>query len=308
LKFLNIHSNAKEVLAKKGKSFYWASHFLGKKYLQRATQLYSFCRYLDDMVDEEDDLNFAKLKIVEAQQAVLMGFSDHQILSDGLELLKQCQIPKDVVLDLISGIESDTQTVRIANEYELLRYCYQVAGTVGLMMCNTLDTNDPTAKPYAIDLGIAMQITNICRDIKADALVNRRYIPADLIENIDISHLISPSKEQARIIQTAVATLLALADTYYRSGEKGLPYLPLRARFSILIAVRIYRAIGLKLQSKHYEYWHRRIIVSQSRKLMITISAISSACFNPSFWFRPKNHDARLQKSLLNASEHYGFY
>ncbi|NQW70002.1 MAG: phytoene/squalene synthase family protein [Betaproteobacteria bacterium] len=298
MKPITLHSDAHQVLAIKGKSFYWASHFLGRKYRHRATRLYGFCRYLDDMVDEEVQVVTAKQNIAQAQQAILLGSSNQPTLTNGIDLIKQCHIPKNIVFDLIAGIESDTKLVRIANEPELLRYCYQVAGTVGLMMCHALDVKDSNAKSYAIDLGIAMQLTNICRDIKTDALVNRRYIPVNLLGNIEINDLINPNEEQASIIRMAVDSLLRLADSFYQSGEKGLVYLPLRARISILIAVRIYHDIGNRLRSENYEYWHQRIFVSMLRKLVITFSTIVAVCFKSHFWFRPKHHDVALHESL----------
>lgn len=248
------------------------------------------------MVDEEGQLALAKQNILEARQALLKGSSDQPTLSNGIELIQQCHIPQEVMFDLVAGIESDTELVRIANEPELFRYCYQVAGTVGLMMCCALDVQDPNAKPYAIDLGIAMQLTNICRDIKADALVDRRYIPANLIGNIEVADLISPNEDQARVLRLAVASLLKLADHYYRSGEKGLFYLPIRARISILIAVRIYHDIGNQLQSEDYAYWNRRMVVSTPRKVIITLLTIVTACFNPHFWFRPQERDVGPEK------------
>jgi phytoene synthase len=296
LNSITPHSVAHQLLLCKGKSFYWASHFLGKKYRQRVTLLYGFCRHLDDMVDEEGQIELAKKNIMEARQAVLKRSSDQPILTSGIELIRQCGIPQEVVFDLIAGIESDTELVRIMNESELLRYCYQVAGTVGLMMCYALDVQDSNAKPYAIDLGMAMQLTNICRDIKADALVDRRYIPANLIGNIEVADLISPNEDQARVLRLAVAGLLKLADHYYRSGEKGLFYLPIRARISILIAVRIYHDIGNQLRSEDYAYWNRRMVVSTSRKVAITLLTIVTACFNPHFWFRPQERDVGPEK------------
>ncbi|MDA1332190.1 MAG: squalene/phytoene synthase family protein [Proteobacteria bacterium] len=298
MKLTTPHSVAHQLLQNKGKSFYWASHFLGKKYRHRAMRLYGFCRYLDDMVDEEGQVDSGKQNIMEARQALLQGSTDQASLSSGIELIQQCHIPQEVVFDLIAGIESDTELVRIVNEPDLLHYCYQVAGTVGLMMCYALDVQDQNAKPYAIDLGIAMQLTNICRDIKADALVNRQYIPNSLIGNIEVAHLIAPNEEQATVLRLAVASLLKLADHYYQSGEKGLFYLPLRARISILIAARIYHDIGNQLASEDYAYWDRRMVVSTPRKIVITCLTIVTACFNPHFWFRPKNHDVALQKPL----------
>lgn len=305
MKSSTLHTAAHQVLANKGKSFYWASHFLGKKDRHNATQLYSFCRYLDDMVDEEDHAEIAKKNIIEAQQSIVLGSADQHTLRIGIELIKQCHIPPEVVFDLIKGIESDTELVRIANETELLHYCYQVAGTVGLMMCHALDVKDPNAKAHAIDLGIAMQLTNICRDIKTDALVNRRYIPAHFIGNMEVHELIAPDHEQEKILRVAITHLLKLADSYYQSGEKGLSYLPFRARISIFIAVRIYHEIGIQLQSEGCKYWQRRIIVSSPRKLAITFFTIVTACFKPYFWFHPKLHALDLQKPL-NPNSHFG--
>jgi phytoene synthase len=302
---ITSHSVAHQTLVNKGKSFYWASHFLGKKDRYKATQLYGFCRYLDDLVDEENQVEIAKQNITTAQEAIVLGCSDQNTLSKGIELIKQCHIPHEVVFDLIAGIESDTELVRIANEAELLRYCYQVAGTVGLMMCHTLDVQDPNAKPYAIDLGIAMQLTNICRDVKTDALVNRRYIPANLIGNMEVSDLIDPNEEQAKILRIAIANLLKLADSYYQRGEKGLSYLPLQARISIFIAVRIYHAIGKQLQSTDFEYWHQRASVSSSRKLVITFLTIVTACLRPYFWLHPKYRDSGQQEPF-NPHSHFG--
>lgn len=296
MKSITPHSVSHQLLLGKGKSFYWASHFLGKKYRHRVTLLYGFCRHLDDIVDEEGQIELAKKNIIEARQAVLKGSSDQPILTSGIELIQQCGIPQEVVFDLIAGIESDTDLVRIMNEPELLRYCYQVAGTVGLMMCYALDVQDSNAKPYAIDLGMAMQLTNICRDIKADALVDRQYIPANLIGGINVADLISPNEDQAKVLRLAVAGLLKLANHFYRNGEQGLFYLPLRARISILIAVRIYHDIGNQLQSENYAYWNRRVVVSTPRKVVITLQTIVTACFNPHFWFRPKGRDLGAEK------------
>lgn len=304
MKPITLYSDVHQVLAIKGKSFYWASHFLGKKYRHRATRLYSFCRYLDDMVDEEVQVVIAKQNIAQAQQAILLGSSNHPTLANGIELIKQCHIPQNIIFELIAGIESDAELVRIANEPELLSYCYQVAGTVGLMMCHALDVKDSNAKSYAIDLGIAMQLTNICRDIKTDALVNRRYIPVNLLGNIEINDLINPNEEQASIIRMTVDSLLRLADSFYQSGEKGLVYLPLRARISILIAVRIYHDIGNRLRSENYEYWHQRIFVPTLRKIVITLSTIVAVCSKSHFWFRPKHHQEGLHESL-HASSHF---
>ncbi len=295
-------SSAESVLANKGKTFHWACRLLGKIHSDRATRLYRLCRYIDDLGDEENSVDVSRQKLLEARSAFSLEHSDNEVLNDGLSLLNECRIDKSIALDLIAGVDSDTQLVRMEDQDALLRYCYQVAGTVGLMMSKALDTHDEAAYPFSIDLGIAMQITNICRDIKVDALANRRYIPANLVQNFEPIALIDPNEQQKELIKDAVANLLDCAEKYYASGEKGISYLPLKARLSILVAARVYREIGRELKNQNYEYWHRRIVVSTPRKIMITLQALASSLLSFNFWQHPKQHDAYLYRTLLSQS------
>ncbi len=304
--------DADRVLAAKGKSFYWARHLLGPKHASRATRLYRFCRYVDDLADEDQSAARSKKNIAALRESILSGSTEDVVVRDGLALINECQIDKRAVLDLIAGVWSDTELVRMEDDAHLLQYCYQVAGTVGLMMCKVLDVDHPEAEAFAIDLGIAMQLTNVCRDIQADALVDRRYIPSALVNGLDPSELIHPSQAHKQMVQQAVATLLDRADDYYQSGERGLSYLPFRARLAILVAARLYREIGQKLRHQECEYWHQRIVVSKAKKLMLTIEVFLAAPFTAKFWRYPSQHDAKLHaplvqrdtKTLLSAQGH----
>ena len=305
-------ADADRVLAAKGKSFYWARQLLGPKHASRATRLYRFCRYVDDLADEDQLAVRSKKNIAALRESILSGSTTDAVIQDGLTLINDCQIDKRVVLDLIAGIWSDTELVRMADNAHLMQYCYQVAGTVGLMMCRVLNTNHPEAEPFAIDLGIAMQLTNICRDVQTDALVDRRYIPSALVNDLAPSELVAPSEEHKELVKQAVATLLDLADAYYQSGEKGLSYLPFRARLAILVAARLYREIGQKLRRRQCEYWHQRIVVSKAKKVMITLEVLLTAPLTLKFWRYPSRHDAKLHaplaprdsKTLLSAQGH----
>ena len=304
--------DADRVLAAKGKSFYWARHLLGPKHASRATRLYRFCRYVDDLADEDQSAARSTKNIAALRDSILSGSTEDVVVQDGLALINECQIDKRAVLDLIAGVWSDTELVRMADDAHLVQYCYQVAGTVGLMMCKVLDVDHPEAEAFAIDLGIAMQLTNVCRDIQADALVDRRYIPSALVNGLDPSELIHPSQAYKQMVQQAVATLLDRADDYYQSGERGLSYLPFRARLAILVAARLYREIGQKLRRQECEYWHQRIVVSKAKKLMLTIEVFLTAPFTAKFWRYPSQHDAKLHaplvprdtKTLLSAQGH----
>ena len=285
------------VLKSKGVSFYWASLFLGKHFTNRAARLYRLCRYLDDMVDESDSQQSSRESIVKVNENLALSFSNDVVIQDGLALIKECGLNKGDLTELIRGVNSDNELVRVQDQGALLRYCYQVAGTVGLMMCGVLDSKNPNAGKFATNLGIAMQLTNICRDIKTDALLNRIYIPADLIDHLDVPALIAPNEHDQIKVRGAVQAVLELASDHYQRGELGLAYLPIRARFAILIAARTYREIGIKLKRKNFDYWSHRIVVSKPEKWIVTIVALVAAVFCYNFWIPPKS-SSQMTSSL----------
>jgi phytoene synthase len=293
--------SANSVLARKGRSFHWARHLLGATHASRATRLYRFCRYIDDAADENRSDVLAKQALENVVAALRLGQSDDPIIRDGLSLMRECGIDADVMLDLIEGVQSDLDLVRIADMDSLLRYCYRVAGTVGLMMCKVLDTNVRQAFPHAVDLGIAMQLTNICRDVSADAVVGRRYLPASMVGDLAPERLVNPASELRATLQACVAKLLDCADTYYASGERGLPHLPLRARASMLVAARVYRGIGVQLRARQHVYWTERAHVPPWEKVLITSRALLMTPLKRAFWWPPSQHDAALHLALQNS-------
>ena len=290
---------AEATLARQGRSFHWARRLLGATHADRATRLYAFCRRLDDLVDEAASPEEARVALAAADRAIADGRSDDPVLRDGLALMRECGIEPGVVRELIAGMASDAETVRVVDEAELLRYCYRAAGTVGLMMCRVLDAPEPAAAAHAVDLGIAMQLTNLCRDVAADARMGRRYLPASLVGDIAPDALIEPSPALQPTLRAAVARLLTLAETYYASGEAGLPFLPVRARAGILVAGRVYRAIGHRLTACEHAYWEGRAFVPDWRKATITLTALTTQPLRGAFWSRPHAHPASLHQALI---------
>jgi phytoene synthase len=290
---------AEATLARQGRSFHWARRLLGATHADRATRLYAFCRRLDDLVDEASSPGEARLALAAADRDIADGRSDDPVLSDGLALMRECGIEPGIVRELIAGMASDAETVRVADEAELLRYCYRAAGTVGLMMCRVLDAPEPAAAAHAVDLGIAMQLTNLCRDVAADARMGRRYLPASLVGDIEPTALIEPSPALQPALRAAVARLLALAEVYYASGEAGLPFLPVRARAGILVAGRVYRAIGHRLTAREHAYWEGRAFVPDWRKATITLTALTTQPLRGAFWSRPQAHSVSLHQALI---------
>ncbi|WP_082755060.1 phytoene desaturase family protein [Variovorax sp. PAMC 28711] len=290
--------SADRVLAQKGKSFHWARHWMAASHAARATRLYGFCRYVDDIADEDCAGQDPRTALALVAKDVTRGASNNPIVADAIALMRECDIPPALVLTFIDGITSDLDTVRLQDESALLCYCYQAAGTVGSMMCRVLGCDDPVALRHAVDLGIAMQLTNICRDVAADATADRRYLPASLIGDIAPAELVDPASPMRPRLQAAIAHLLDTADRYYRSGEAGLAHLPLGARCSILVAGRVYRAIGTRLRERDCAYWLGRTVVPQRTKGLVTLGALSSTLVLPGFWVRARRHDAALHGSL----------
>ena len=156
---------------------------------------------------------------------------------------------------------SDQGSVRITNEKELLRYCHAVAGTVGVMVQSILNCSQRQSIYFAVDLGVAMQLTNIARDVLEDAQIGRRYIPSTWLD-IEPEKIAQKNSSDKEAISKAAEKLISLAETYYESASKGIYYIPMRSRIAIAIALKLYRQIGVKLVQNGTQWWKGRTIVS----------------------------------------------
>ena len=260
--------NKKNYLAIFAKSFNWAGFFLPKKIYQDSSKLYTFCRVLDDIADKKTDLDTKIKKLDEMRNFInkfynldnteIHSFNDNEkIVHDVITLTKNYNIKRVILEDLVDGVASDLKKrIHMNSVKELLVYSYRVAGTVGLMMSKILMVNDRRALKGAIDLGIAMQLTNIARDVIEDKKMNREYIRPDF-ENIQAT--------------------LKLADMFYESSFSSIQKIPFRYKFSIIVARRIYRQIGRKiLKKKNMENYEKsgKIYVNNFEKIYQTIVSI----------------------------------
>lgn len=286
------------VLARHGSSFHFASHLLGACHGQRATRLYAFCRRVDDLVDEASDPLAAGRALDALESALRSGVGGPAWLSDLRALQFETGLTNAPLLDLIEGVRHDLGEVALDSEEELIAYSYRVAGSVGLMMCAVLDVRDARADPFAIDLGIAMQLTNIARDVGADARLGRRYLPASWVDGASAAEILAPSEKLQAQLRAATARLLELAERYYASGEAGLGFLPPRARLAILTAARVYRGIGARVAWAGYRSWDRRAVVGGARKLGHAAGALLSFVVRPALHLRSANHDDQLHQAL----------
>ena len=289
-----------ESLAQNGESFHWAKRFLGKKMGSEAARLYAFCRLLDDMAD--GDIENGPARLVKIRAALIEGDTTADpALTSFAPLMQDQEFPLPVLIALIDGLLDDQrEQVIIADEAELLRYAYRVAGTVGLLMCHVLDCHDPDAKAHAIDLGIAMQLTNIARDVLEDAQMGRRYLPTTWTGDISPQQIVTaaanPNSGDALIITDAVKRLLEMAERFYTSGAKGFASLHWRAHMSIAIAAKVYRQIGVQLADQDYAWHEGRQITTRTTKLICSLKAISGLFKRISR--RKHEHNSNLHTSL----------
>ena len=273
---------AVRVLAHHGKSFRFAGRFLDKRQLENCARLYRFCRFVDDLVDEASDADIAQVELDFLKRDLELGYSTAPVVEDFIDLASQCQMQSDVIRELIRGIESDLQPVLFGTDAQLLRYCYRVAGTVGLLMCDVLGVHDSIAKAHAIDLGIGMQLTNIARDVREDAGMGRRYVPGQWLGEITPQALSNPSTRESELLVESAQRLLSLAELYYGSGKAGLRFLPPRARHGIKIAASVYREIGLVIAERGFDVSAGRAYVGLPRKLLVACRALmSDPCAQP---------------------------
>ena len=257
-----------------GKSFYWASFFLPKKNRIAASRLYSICRYLDDVADN------SKLDTSSQIKNIFNQIKENENSEINI-FFKKNNINLGILKDLIDGLISDQQNVRVTDEKELIDYSYKVAGTVGLMMLPIINTKDAEARKHAIDLGIAMQLTNIARDVYEDAKMNRLYLPKEWLGQVSISDLIDNNldDQKKKLIEYSIKNLIELSDKFYANGFSGMKFIPLRTRLAIFFAAKIYKGIGEKIKSGGYVYKLERIYLNKLEKLWITIISIPEFLF-----------------------------
>ena len=257
-----------------GKSFYWASFFLPKKNRIAASRLYSICRYLDDVADN------SKLDTSSQIKNIFNQIKENESSEINI-FFKKNNINIGILKDLIDGLISDQQNVRVTDEKELIDYSYKVAGTVGLMMLPIINTKDAEARKHAIDLGIAMQLTNIARDVYEDAKMNRLYLPKEWLRQVSISDLVDDKldDQKKKLIELSIKNLIELSDKFYANGFSGMKFIPLRTRLAIFFAAKIYKGIGEKIKSGGYVYKLERIYLNKLEKLWITIISIPEFLF-----------------------------
>ena len=284
----------KNYLADYAKSFNWAGFFLPKITYNDCSKLYSFCRILDNVADEGRDLkvktkrfneiknNFNNTDQSNSEEKQTINQNQYVTIVDDMSVLADNnKINRIIINDLIEGVESDLkQKIKFSSVKDLLIYSYRVAGTVGLMMAKILNVNETRALKGAIDLGIAMQLTNIARDVIEDQKMNRQYIKPDF-ENIEAT--------------------IKLADMFYESSFSSIKKIPFKYRFAIIVARRVYRQIGRKiLQKGNMETYQKsgKIYVNNLGKVFQTILSLWDLIIL--FFIDIESHQRTKEYNIIN--------
>ena len=275
----------KNYLSIYAKSFNWSGFFLPKKIYSRCSKLYDFCRTIDNIADQNADLEIKKKELEKFKMKFEQKNQQDSVIKNMCDLMSESNISKKILNDLFDGVESDLKKeVRIKTEKELLVYSYRVAGTVGLMMAKILGVKKKESLQRAIDLGIAMQLTNIARDVVEDENKNRIY----LIKNSEDTFL-------------DIEKIIYKADSFYDSSFVGIKDIPLNCRFSIVVARRVYRQIGKKiLQKKDISSYRKsgKIYVSNFGKIIQTIFSLSDLIML--FFIKPRKHEKENEHNLIS--------
>jgi len=263
------------------KSFNWAGFFLPKKIYLKCSALYDFCRTVDNLADENGELEIKKNKLLDFKNEFNNKNYYNSTIKEMWALIDCFEISTKIINDLFDGVESDLkERVQIDSKKDLLIYSYRVAGTVGLMMAKILNVKNQNALKSAVDLGIAMQLTNISRDVVEDAKKNRSYI----------SHNFESIKQTLKI-----------ADLFYESSFSSIKEIPINFRFSILVARRIYRQIGHNiLKKKNIESYNNsgKIYVTNIGKLIQTFLSLYDLI--RLLFIKDENHLRHKEHQIIN--------
>ena len=249
--------SSKSYLSIYAKSFNWAGFFLPRDTYKKCSALYDFCRIADNIADDKENIEIKDDKFKKFENSFNQKNLDDPVVKNMWNIVEEFNISLKIIHDLFDGIRSDIkEEVRLNSRKDLIIYSYRVAGTVGLMMAKILRVTKKNSLKSAIDLGIAMQLTNISRDVVEDSENNRYYIN----ENFD-----------------EIVSTVKLADTFYENSFYSIKDIPIKLRFSILVARRIYRKIGYKiLEKKNLESYKDsgKIYVSNFEKILETFLSI----------------------------------
>ena len=267
------YENCRSITRREAKNFYYAFLTLPAARRRAIYVAYAFCRHCDDSVDRVGSTP-EKLAMLDSLRGALqdtyLGHGTGPVFLALADVAERYEIPQDYFQEVISGVGSDLVKTRYQDFEQLRQYCYQVASVVGLICIHIFGYKKDEAKRHAIDLGLAMQLTNIARDVQEDLGLGRIYLPQDEMARFGYSE----AELQEGIVNEAFVELMRFqaqrAKSYFDSGFQLLPYLPLRSRGCAAVLGQLYRKVLERIESADYDVLHHRVSLSKSEKLRVT--------------------------------------
>ncbi len=269
--------HARRITAYYSKSFYYSTRMLPSERRWATYALYGFCRHCDNLIDvprrrtKEEILGEIQFLAEELRIAYDTGESEHPIIRAFILVAKSYDIPIAYPFDLLKGVAMDVQWARYKTFDELSLFCYRVASVVGLMMTHVLGYKDERAFDYAKRLGIAMQLTNILRDIKEDKEVGRIYLPQRELIRFGVSKQDILAEKMTPQLKALMKFQIERADCYYDEAIPGISLLETESQYAIYSAAKIYRGILRKIEARDYNPFLGRVFVPSMQKIGILL-------------------------------------
>lgn len=271
----SAYEECRFITRREAKNFYYAFLTLPAERRRAISVIYAFCRICDDSADDQrstetTETKLARLDGIRADlEKSYAGIATAPVFLALTDVSQRYEIPQEYFQDIISGVESDLVKNRYQNFQELRQYCYQVASVVGLICLQIFGYQDPRAKDHAIDLGLAMQLTNIARDVQEDLAMGRVYLPQDEMARFGYTE----GDLRAGIVNEPFTNLMRFqaqrAKGYFHSGFQLLPYLSFRSRACPAVLGQLYCKILEGIESADYDVLHHRVSLSKPQKIRV---------------------------------------
>jgi phytoene synthase len=281
----SVVDHGQAVIEKGSSSFAAAARLFDPATRGRAYMLYAWCRYCDDQTDDQE-LGFHGTQLspeegrarvdrlrAETLRALAGEPTDDPIFAGLQRVVADCEMPHRYPMEHLDGFVMDVEGREYRTLDDTVEYCYHVAGVVGVMMAYVMGVRDEPTLDRATDLGLAFQLTNICRDVVEDAEVGRVYLPLDWLTEAGVAadRVAAPDRRDG--VFEVVRRVLFEADRYYRSAWLGISQLPPRSAWAVAAANAVYSDIGRLILERGPHAWDRRASTSKARKISLVLGA-----------------------------------
>ena len=264
------YQECRRITRREARNFYYAFVLLPSERRRAIYVAYAFCRYCDDAVDSESSTDEKLLRLAELRRLLAQcyeGHADEPVFVGLAQVASDYAIPREYFEDVLSGMEADLVKTRYQDFDELRQYCYQVASAVGLICIHIFGFKDERARAHAVDLGLAMQLTNISRDVKEDLEFGRIYLPQDELARFGCTEDDLRAGRANDAFRELMRFQSQRARAYFQSGFLLLPYLSPRSRACAAVLGRIYSKLLDRIEAEDYDVFSQRVSLSTTEKL-----------------------------------------